>query len=434
MPLIKEEYRENVLQIVQQNFDSIGSVEHSIEDVLNKWSKNKEKIYQLFGEQEIISKDVLELYDDEENVQESFSIFKKNLHKYFNNLDTLYIFKKFLNEAVTLEGFRDNKVVNDWEFKGIIGEIKILKGMKFSKAIKFFFTSTGLKNELQNYYSTFSQKMHSKKKGSIKLSICPYDYLSISDNDRGWDSCHSTYNGDYRVGNLNYMADEVTLVAYYITEDDNYDRTNDAFDGIIDWNSKVWRMLVHIGQKDDKIFILYNKQYPYYSSQFLREVDNMVSELFKDKDFTSLERYDKEKESACYQNLRTCQYNDSKRPETFYRFSPSCYSLKDFERFMTIGEPILCLQCGKSFAIETREGTCDSCTAPDGYCGICLVDYDFEDLYYLELEDIYVCPDCLEEHYVYCEGCGEYIRKEKAVYKNDKTYCENCFEELEEEA
>ena len=81
MPLIKEEYRENVLQIVQQNFDSIGSVEHSIEDVLNKWSKNKEKIYQLFGEQEIISKDVLELYDDEENVQESFSIFKKNLQR-----------------------------------------------------------------------------------------------------------------------------------------------------------------------------------------------------------------------------------------------------------------------------------------------------------------------------------------------------------------
>ena len=62
MPLIKEEYKENVLQIVQQNFDSVGSVEHSIEDVLNKWSKNKEKIYQLFGEQEIISKDVLELF------------------------------------------------------------------------------------------------------------------------------------------------------------------------------------------------------------------------------------------------------------------------------------------------------------------------------------------------------------------------------------
>ena len=99
MPLIKEEYRENILQIVQQNFDSIGSVEHSIEDVLNKWSKNKEKIYQLFGEQEIISKDVLELYDDEENVQESFSLLFRRLYLFYLNVQsTLKIY--FLHPRV----------------------------------------------------------------------------------------------------------------------------------------------------------------------------------------------------------------------------------------------------------------------------------------------------------------------------------------------
>lgn len=430
MPLIKEEYKENILQIIQRNFDNTENAEKSIEDILDKWSKNKEKLYQLFGGQEIISNDILELCNDEEDVQKSFILFKKNLYKYFNNLYTLNVFNKFLNEAVTLEGFRSNKVLDNWEYEGRIGEIKILKGMKFSKAIKFFFTSTGAKNELQNYYSTFSQKMYSKKKGSIKLSICPYDYLSISDNDRGWDSCHSMYDGDYRIGNLNYMADGVTLVAYYITEDDNYDRMNDAFGSIMDWNSKVWRMLVHIEQKDGKIFVLYNKQYPYHSSQFLTEVDNMILKLFENKDFTPLKRYDEEEEQyVCYQTPYTCQYNDTKRPQTFYRFFPSCCSLENFDHFMAIGEPILCLQCGKEIAVETKEGTCDTCTVTDNICGICHLEYDIEDLYYLESEGIYICPDCLEGLYTYCDGCGEYIRKEKIKYKNGKGYCEHCFEE-----
>lgn len=429
MPLIKEEYRKNILQIIQRNFDNTENAEKSIEDVLNKWSKNKEKIYQLFGNQEIISSDILELYNDEEDVQKSFILFKKNLYKYFNNLYTLNVFNKFLNEAVTLDGFRNNKVLNNWGYKGRIGEIKIIKGMKFSKAIKFFFTSIGAKNELQNYYSTFSQKMYSKKKGSIKLSICPYDYLSISDNDRGWDSCHSMYDGDYRIGNLNYMADKVTLVAYYITEDDNYNRMNDAFGSIMNWNSKVWRMLIHIEQKDDKIFILYNKQYPYHSSQFLTEIDNMILKLFENKNFTILKRYDEEKQDIYCQTSYTCQYDDTKRPQTFYRFSPNCCSLKNFKYFMTIGEPILCLQCGKEIAIETKEGTCNTCTVTDHICDVCLSKYDIEDLYYLDSKDIFICQDCLEESYTYCNGCGEYVYKEEAKYKDDKGYCKCCFEE-----
>ena len=57
MPLIKEEYKENILQIIQRNFDNTENAEKSIEDILDKWSKNKEKLYQLFGGQEIISND-----------------------------------------------------------------------------------------------------------------------------------------------------------------------------------------------------------------------------------------------------------------------------------------------------------------------------------------------------------------------------------------
>lgn len=429
MPLIKEEYETNILSIIKRNFNYTDSAEESIKDVLNKWSINKEKIYQLFGNKEIISHEVSELRNDEDDIQKFFDTFKENLFKYFNNLYLLNVFNKFLNEAVGLEGFKNNKVLNDWEYEGRIGNLKISKGMKFSKAIKYFFTINGAKNELQNYYSTFSQKMYSKKKGCIKLSIHPYDFLSISDNDRDWDSCHSIYNGDYRVGNLNYMADGVTLVAYYITEDDNYDRLNDGFGNILSWNSKVWRMLVHIKQENNKIFIVYNKQYPYYSFQFLTEVDNMIQNLFQNKEFSPLKRYDEEKDSVCKQAIFTCQYNDIKRPKTFCRYAPYSYNLKDFCNFITIGEPVLCLQCGEEIAIETKEGTCDNCTIVENTCELCHREWDVEDLYYLASDGIYICPDCLEEYYTYCEGCGEYIRKENIKYKNGKGYCKKCFEE-----
>ena len=45
MPLIKEEYKKNILQIIQRNFNNTESAEKSIEDILNKWSKNKEEFY-----------------------------------------------------------------------------------------------------------------------------------------------------------------------------------------------------------------------------------------------------------------------------------------------------------------------------------------------------------------------------------------------------
>ena len=77
------------------------------------------------------------------------------------------------------------------------------------------------------------------------MSIDPYDFLSISDNNHNWSSCHNLFDGEYRVGNLNYMADSVTMVGYYCSND-LFDEELEAFGNIKTWNSKKWRVLIHL--------------------------------------------------------------------------------------------------------------------------------------------------------------------------------------------
>ena len=89
--------------------------------------------------------------------------------------------------------------------------------------------------------------------------------------------------------------------------------------------------------------------------------------------------------------------------------------------FFFIGEPILCFECGEKIAIESKEGTCIDCTKDEGcYCAVCNTEQDIENLYFLEAEGRYICPDCLEKFYVYCEGCGEYINKDNIHIYNNK--------------
>jgi hypothetical protein len=63
---------------------------------------------------------------------------------------------------------------------------------------------------------------------------------------------------------------------------------------------------------------------------------------------------------------------------------------------------VTCVECGKVFEI----GSC------------------------IELDGKYICEDCIDEFYVECEYCGEYVRKDKATYV-DSEYgyiCDDCLD------
>lgn len=142
------------------------------------------------------------------------------------------------------------------------------QGMKLVKAFKFFISDHVALRRLQEYASSIIQK--EKISGEFCVSIHPLDFLTSSVNTYNWRSCHAL-DGEYRAGNLSYMADNVTLMCYLKGED--VLRSPQLPSGIT-WNSKKWRMLVHIDPSEQLCFL--GRQYPYTLSGIEEVVHRLI--------------------------------------------------------------------------------------------------------------------------------------------------------------
>ena len=119
------------------------------------------------------------------------------------------------------EGFFKNQVVCPCP------ELKINKGMKLLKCFKYFLPSFTETRKAQDFASRFIQE--DKIEGYLFFSVDPLDFLTISENNSHWDSCHAL-DRDYRAGNLSYMLDKTTIVAYLA--DDKKENLRALPDGI----------------------------------------------------------------------------------------------------------------------------------------------------------------------------------------------------------
>ena len=152
-------------------------------------------------------------------------------------------------------GFYENKVIEDFEYNGE----KIPKGMKVIKAFKFFEKNPKKLENLQNAASMLIQE--DKITGVLCLSVHPLDYISASENCHSWHSCHAL-DGDYRAGNLSYMVDKHTIMCYLRA--DNCDYILPDFPNEVPWNSKKWRVWIHLSDNWDIMFA--GRQYPFTSN------------------------------------------------------------------------------------------------------------------------------------------------------------------------
>lgn len=152
-------------------------------------------------------------------------------------------------------GFYENKVIEDFEYNGE----KIPKGMKIIKAFKFFEKNPKKLENLQNAASMLIQE--DKITGTLCLSVHPLDYLSASENCHSWHSCHAL-DGDFRAGNLSYMVDKHTIMCYLRADKKDYILPD--FPTEVPWNSKKWRVWIHLSDTWDIMFA--GRQYPFTSN------------------------------------------------------------------------------------------------------------------------------------------------------------------------
>lgn len=324
-----------------------------------------------------------------------------------------------------IDAFFNNKTVTPYNSPSIPVGSKILKAFKY-------FLPEDKVSYYQDLASTYLQENHFS--GILCFSVHPLDFLSLSETNLDWRSCHAL-DGEYRCGDLTYMTDKTTLICYIKSAQPDSPLPNF---GSVSWNSKKWRQLVHFND-DNYDAMVANKQYPFSLSESNLELvrrtlvhdalgfsrwscwhdDQIVQATYSS--------HNEEDHCACapilnfggrFATMISIIHNHPESrhySDIFYSSTPfkPYYSWKkwgynnapDIKKLsFTIGAPAPCICCGESAIASTDSMFCADC-----------------ELLFGNSED--------EELFPHCACCDKKIWHEDANWEDGKPYCENCYDE-----
>lgn len=221
----------------------------------SQWYEAKKYFIEAFGGKPIVRfKEKIKIELSQKEQDERFQSFLSILN------DEINISEEFLDYlTMNKKGFFINRTTEDYH------PYNIRSGSKLSRTFKYFLPDEEITRWSQDLASRYMQE--NKIEGYLYLSVHPLDYLTMSETNEGWHSCHAL-DGSYRGGNLNYMVDNTTIVAYLADEENKKLR---ALEGSgLTWNSKKWRVLIHYNKENEAIYL--NKQYPYSCNTLAEKV------------------------------------------------------------------------------------------------------------------------------------------------------------------
>ena len=250
-----------------------------------------------------------------------------------------------------------------------------------------------------------------KARGTLCLSIHPMDFITMSDNNNGWDSCMSWMKedgpGDYRLGTIEMMNSDCVIMAYI------EDKNDMSINYVGSWNSKRWRQLIIVTED----LILGNRQYPYTNSSIEDITLSWVRELFNNK--YGYGPYPEEKESLF--NNRVNQIKDSSISldiTSNYMYNDVYDDRNGYinidrinnHYYLNFSGPAVCTCCGENMT-ETQ-AVCSANQVQCVHCGgswkcsCCDEWYDsFHQSNFVDEEEL--CDYCFESYTILCECCGE---------------------------
>ena len=262
--------------------------------ILREWAKCKnEYLYKLFGEQFIISKPIKleKTYNElanqisKLNYTNSFGRLNRGgktfYEAYYNFLYPNYEYETHSLDTDTRSRL-DNLMLTSYLVKNTYeGEtfyvdmpngkkLKVQHGCKISKILGKIAAAYNIPG-FEDYRICLSQIINEKEtEGIVHLSIHPLDYMTMSDNECGWDSCMSwRKEGSYRQGTVEMMNSPAVVVAYISSKDD-MDLPADFC-----WSNKKWRQLFVINED----LIVSVKDYPQHNPTLTLEITNWLREL-----------------------------------------------------------------------------------------------------------------------------------------------------------
>lgn len=418
-----------VQQVIEysQNLD-----EAYIEDLKSKWEINKKFFLDAVGGPIWESDEVITFPLDYEHLYRTLSDLIDRVGEYD------YYMAHFLSQ--NREGVPENKVVCEYRFEDKL----IPVGMKIGKALsRYWVDRVDLEviNDIQVRLSQIVQE--NKISGKLCLSVHPLDFLSSSENQHNWRSCHAL-DGEYRAGNLSYMTDSVTVMAYLKSEEDV---ELPRFPAYVPWNNKKWRCLLFFDNYNKLVWD--GRQYPFSSDAILKATMS-ACQRFRYFDASVPERY----YDGFWIDSNLCEWQDNivkggtvlrddnsnrfyvQEPTVFWKgtarplrsfikdadnslhfndllrssfYTPKMYpymhnNLKNV-RAMVVGNETKCLCCGENYIEASEAMLCNDCL---------LSNSDYID----------------DEIVTTCAHCGERILVSEATGAYGNYYCNYCAGEV----
>lgn len=375
----------------------------------------------------------------------------------------------------------------------IFTDLKIHRGQKTSRVVNKICQYLGF-DKVDGYNREFAKYADSLSPMVIKrhtiLSINPLDYLTMSFGN-SWASCHTidkenyrglpnSYSGCYSSGTISYMLDEVSMVLYTVDA---------SYDGNEYWHEdKINRQMFHYGNEK----LIQGRLYPQDNdgdgdayTPYRNIVQQIISTIF---DFPNLWTLGKGTDAVCYyaRSGGGTNYPDYKH---FNNCTISRIKGSENPYAISIGEEPICIECGERHKVEDNISCCHSgyvcadcgcriydeddviyvddepyCRECVDYCECCgeyhrqestyINGYGYvcedcrnerfyyceecgewmheDDAHWIECEERYVCQDCIDNYYARCEDCGEYYRTEDMHECEDGWLCEDCYDERKE--
>lgn len=448
---------------------SQGIEDPVVDDLFDKWLEGKRDFIEAMGGKliyEFPEKVFFELNKHDKNVK--VDDFANLVEQNYSNP----ALADFINSQ--REGFFSNRVINSITTdKGD----KIPKDMKLLKAFKFFESNKEALEALQAAASMIIQE--DKVEGTLCLSVHPLDFLSASENNHNWRSCHAL-DGEYRAGNLSYMTDKCTIMCY-LKSDKEEKLPN--FPEDVKWNSKKWRVLLYLSENWDMMFA--GRQYPFrtdvgidfvkdkllpqaglgnwskWTDKKIKTFDNGVDDFYFQyayipyggslakineivKNRKNSLQFNDLLQSSCYEPMYCYKMVESPWYSYFTSLmgpskqNPEMVRKNIYEMpKIRVGGEVKCLHCGKKAIELTESMMCNDCEMEYGNgdsdifgtCPCCGQRFVFDDGYYIEGADEIICPSCADTDTVECANCGGryYTSDTYFDHKTGLHYCKDCY-------
>lgn len=385
--------------------------------ILREWNKSKQTLFNIFGEKLMLEKEIQVEDGDNKKIREINNYLNSTNPgtDFINSVRKLFTFNRthfedtyatyYLTQAKQLF---TNRVAKEFSYRNKDYKvIKVPEGAKVMRVLQRIAKEFDLPDFeiFRNHISRITEIRKSKIK--FTLSIHPLDYMTMSDNANGWESCMNWTQGpgSYRAGTIEMMNSPVVVVAYITTKP--YYPANTS----IEWTSKSWRELIIVHPNT----ICSVKSYPYYNIAFDKALVNWLADLVEEKTEWRYNRKKPQENLESCSDIKAWQDKEDKDNHFLLHFGTN-EMYNDFGNTDNYG----------IFSINPPDNKYHTFTI--NYSGLMTCMCCGESNYYSDNTEAVICEDCEPSTYCYC--CGERVNANDVIEVDGEWVCEDCYNDL----